>query len=218
MPHLQANPEPMDSLSACDDLADRKRQLRAAAADARGIASRTAGADAGARLADHGLQVLAGTPAGVVSGFMPIGEEIDVVPLIARLARAGWRTALPVVVGWGCPLTFRAWTPGEPTVAGRFAIPVPLETAAELEPDVLIVPMLAFDKAGFRLGYGGGFYDRTLASLRAAKPVVAVGAAFAGQEVDAVPREPHDEPLDWILTEQGPLRPARPARPGEPCG
>ncbi|HUF44987.1 MAG TPA: 5-formyltetrahydrofolate cyclo-ligase, partial [Aestuariivirgaceae bacterium] len=127
---------------------------------------------------------------------------------------------LPVVVARGQPLVFRAWAPGNPTVAGIWSIPVPLESAPELEPDVLIVPMLAFDGEGYRLGYGGGFYDRTLARLRAIKPVVAVGAAFAGQEVAQVPRGPHDEPLDWIVTEHGPKRPAkRPAgTPARSCG
>ena len=130
------------------------------------------------------------------------------MPLIARLAGEGWRTALPVVVGRNLPLVFRAWALGEPTMAGRWSIAMPLATAAEVEPDVLLVPMLAFDAAGFRLGYGGGFYDRTLAALRAVKPVIAVGVAFAAQEVAEVPRGRHDEPLDWILTEAGPKRPA----------
>lgn len=162
---------------------------------------------AGAKLAAAGLDFL-GLEPRVVSGFKSFADEIDVLPLMARLARQGWRTALPVVVARGRPLLFRAWEPGEPTVAGPWSIPVPLATAPELEPDVLLVPMLAFDRQGFRLGYGGGFYDRTLAVLRAMKPVVAVGVAYAAQEVAELPRGPHDEPLDWILTEDGPKRPA----------
>jgi 5-formyltetrahydrofolate cyclo-ligase len=123
-----------------------------------------AGAAAGPALAAIGLDFLGREP-GVVSGFVPFADEIDVLPLMARLAGEGWRTALPVVVGRDKPLVFRAWAPGEPTSAGAWSIPVPPDSAPEVEPDVLLVPMLAFDGAGFRLGYGGGFYDRTLAAL-----------------------------------------------------
>jgi 5-formyltetrahydrofolate cyclo-ligase len=190
------------------DLADRKRACRAAALEARARAHALAGATAGAKLAAGGLDFLGLGPGLAVSGFCSFGNEIDVVPLMVRLAGKGWRIALPVVIGRGRPLVFRAWAPGEPTVAGVWSIPVPLESAPEIEPDVLIVPMLAFDAAGYRLGYGGGFYDRTLSRLRAIKPVVAVGVAFAGQEVAHVPHGDHDEPLDWILTENGASRPA----------
>ena len=180
---------------------------------ARGRAHALAGATVGPELAAIGLDFLDLEPGLVVSGFTPFLNEIDVLPLMARLAGEGWRTALPVVAGRDRPLVFRAWAPGEPTVAGAWSIPVPPDSAPEVEPDVLLVPMLAFDRSGFRLGYGGGFYDRTLSALRAAKPVVAVGVAFAGQEMAEVPREAHDEPLDWILTEHGPSRPQ-----GAPCG
>ena len=200
---------------APDDLAAAKRSCRAAAIEARARASASAGAAAGPKLAAIGLDFLGMEPMAV-SGFTPFADEIDVVPLMARLAGERWRTALPVVAGRNLPLTFRAWAPGEPTVAGAWSIPVPLETAPEVEPDVLIVPMLAFDGAGYRLGYGGGFYDRTLSRLRAIKPVVAVGAAFAGQEMAQVPRGAHDEPLDWILTEHGPRRPGASLAPS--CG
>lgn len=195
-----------------DDPAAAKRRCRAAAAEARARAHGAAGAAAGPKLAAIGLGFLGLGPA-VVSGFKPFADEIDVLPLMARLAAEGWRTALPVVAGRGKPLVFRAWAPGEPTVAGAWSIPVPPESAPEVEPDVLLVPMLAFDRSGFRLGYGGGFYDRTLSASRAARPVIAVGVAFAGQEMADVPREAHDEPLDWILTEHGATRP-EPA----PCG
>ena len=202
----------MHSPFPSDELAAEKRRCRAAAAELRARAHASAGAAAGAALAATGLGFLAREP-GIVSGFKPFSDEIDVLPLMARLAGEGWRTALPVVVGRDRPLVFRAWAPGEPTVAGAWAIPVPPDGAPEVEPDVLLVPMLAFDGAGFRLGYGGGFYDRTLAALRAVKPVTAVGVGFSGQEMEQVPREAHDEPLDWILTEQGPRRPQ-----GASCG
>jgi 5-formyltetrahydrofolate cyclo-ligase len=205
----------MHSPFAPDDLAADKRRCRVAAAEIRARAHQSAGAVAGPKLAAAGLDVL-GLEPRTVSGFKSFADEIDVGPLMARLAREGWRTALPVVVGRGLPLVFRGWAPGEPMVAGHWSIPVPLETAPELEPDVLLVPMLAFDGAGFRLGYGGGFYDRTLAALRASKPVIAVGVAYAAQEVAEVPRGRHDEPLDWILTEDGPKRPA--VAPARSCG
>jgi 5-formyltetrahydrofolate cyclo-ligase len=197
----------MHSPAGHDDLAAEKRRCRAAAIEARARAHALEGATAGLKLAQCGLDFLALESGLVVSGFKSFADEIDVLPLMARLASETWRTALPVVVGRGLPLTFRAWSPGEQTVEGAWSIPVPLTSAPEVEPDVLLVPMLAFDGAGFRLGYGGGFYDRTLARLRALKPIVAVGVAFAGQEMAQVPRGAHDEPLDWILTEHGPKRP-----------
>ena len=189
-----------------DDPAAVKQRCRAAAVEARARSHAAASAAAGPKLAAIGLGFLGLAPA-TVSGFKSFADEIDVLPLMARLAAEGWRTALPVVVGRNKPLVFRAWAPGEPTVAGTWSIPVPPESAPEVQPDVLLVPMLAFDRAGFRLGYGGGFYDRTLSALRATRAVTAVGVAFAGQEMAEVPREAHDEPLDWILTEHGPLRP-----------
>jgi 5-formyltetrahydrofolate cyclo-ligase len=199
----------MHSPLPSDDPAAAKRRCRAAAAEARARAQAAAGDAAGPKLAAIGLGFLELEPA-TVSGFKPFADEIDVLPLMARLAAEGWRTALPVVAGRAKPLVFRAWAPGEPTVAGAWSIPVPPEGASEVQPDVLLVPMLAFDRAGFRLGYGGGFYDRTLLALRATKPIVAVGVAFAGQEMAEVPREAHDEPLDWILTEHGASRPVNP--------
>jgi 5-formyltetrahydrofolate cyclo-ligase len=183
-----------------------KKEARKAAAAARQKAHQADRGVAGATLAMTGLDFL-DLPAGtVVSGFLPYQTEIDVRPLLARLAASGLVTALPVVTGRGEPLIFRAWRPGEPIQPGAWNIPVPRTTAAEVVPDVLLVPMLAFDSGGFRLGYGGGFYDRTLEKLRRDKPVIAVGVAYAGQEVHQVPRGPHDQPLDWILTETGACR------------
>jgi 5-formyltetrahydrofolate cyclo-ligase len=136
----------------------------------------------------------------VVSGFWPIKDEIDIRPLMAELSRSGCRLALPVVQGRGKPLLFRAWQPGDPLEAGVFGTLQPNAQREALEPDALIVPLLACDEQGWRLGYGGGFYDRTLAGLRARRRVTAAGVGFAGQLVPAVPHGPDDQRLDWLLT------------------
>ena len=136
-----------------------------------------------------------------VSAFHPYGSEIDTRQLLGKLAGEGWTTALPVVVTKTQPLIFRRWLPGEPTEIGVMKIAVPLATALVVEPDVLLVPLLAFDKAGYRLGYGGGFYDATLAALRAKKKIIAIGVGFSDQEVPQVPHEKHDMKLDYVMTE-----------------
>jgi len=161
---------------------------------------------AGARLAEHGLSFLNLRSSATVSGFSAIGEEIDPEPLLIRLIGEGHGAALPVMQGKGLPLIFRAWTPGDAMAAAVWGIPEPLASKAEVVPDVLLVPLLAFDHAGYRLGYGGGFYDRTLDRLRRLKPVVAVGIAYDEQRVDAVPHLHYDQPLDWVLTPSGPLK------------
>lgn len=197
-------------MSADDpDLVALKKQARADAAGRRARAHAEAAASAGLALAQGGLAFAGVPPGATVAGFLACRTEIDVVPLMARLVGEGASTALPVVAGKGRPLVFRRWRPGEPLEAAHFGIEVPPATADEVEPDVLLVPMLAFDRQGYRLGYGGGFYDRTLERLRAKKPVIAIGVAFAGQEVDEVVRGPHDQPLDVILTERGVIRPHR---------
>jgi 5-formyltetrahydrofolate cyclo-ligase len=139
----------------------------------------------------------------IVSAFYPYKSEIDTRPLLGRLAGEGWTTCLPIVIALGEPLIFRRWMPGQPTVPGMWDIPQPTDDSPLIEPDVLLVPMMAFDRYGFRLGYGGGFYDRTLQELRAKKSIVAIGVAYAAQEVDSVPHDAHDQPLDYVLTEKG---------------
>ena len=138
----------------------------------------------------------------VVSGFSPLASEIDPRPLMQKLARQGAQLALPVVAGRGLPLIFRAWSPGEALVAGGWGIQVPKDDALVVEPDVLIVPLLAFDRRGHRLGYGAGYYDLSLTALRAKKEIVAVGIGFAAQEVSEIPISPRDARLDLMLTEQ----------------
>jgi 5-formyltetrahydrofolate cyclo-ligase len=142
----------------------------------------------------------------VVSGFASMPDELHVWPLLRRLHGAGVPLALPVVQAKGQPLVFRAWAPGDPMDKGVWDIPEPKSDKPVLEPDILLVPLLAFDRRGGRLGYGGGFYDRTLAGLRARKRITAVGLAYDEQEVDAVPHLDYDERLDWVLTPSGPIR------------
>lgn len=187
-------------------LTDEKRQARGAASKARARAYETDNGRAADAIAARGLPVARTAGYQSVSAFYPYKSEISTLPLLARLAGDGWTTALPVVVAPGEPLVFRAWRPGEATVPGVWDIPVPPEASSAIVPDVLVVPLLAFDRAGYRLGYGGGFYDRTLAKLRRVKPVVAVGMAFAAQEVAEVPHDANDQRLDFVMTETGTIR------------
>ncbi|MFN6979966.1 MAG: 5-formyltetrahydrofolate cyclo-ligase [Gemmobacter sp.] len=178
-------------------LAEAKAALRRAAFAARRAAHAAGQGDA----AGHLAAALAPHRGAVLAGYMPMRTEID--PLPAMAAHAG-PVCVPVVTGPGQPLAFRAWSPGAAMVPGGFGVMVPA-AGDWLVPQVLIVPLLAFDRQGYRLGYGGGFYDRTLAALRAAGPVTAIGFAFAAQAVAAVPREGTDARLDLIVTETGPL-------------
>jgi 5-formyltetrahydrofolate cyclo-ligase len=137
----------------------------------------------------------------IVSGFFPMKSEISPIPLMRKLAEAGARLALPVVTGRGKPLIMRAWSFGQPLASGVWGIREPLADAPEVLPDVLLVPLLAFDRHGHRIGYGAGYYDMTITALRAQKRVTAVGLAFAAQEIERVPTTPHDARLDLVLTE-----------------
>lgn len=185
--------------------AEDQQRLRMAARAARARLSpgeRKTAADAAARLA---LGVL--SPAALmVAVFWSIGDEMDTGPLIAGLAQTGRSCCLPVVVSKGMALRFRTYTPGDRLEACAFGVPAPLATEPYVEPDVLIVPLATFDRAGGRIGYGGGFYDRTLAQLRAKGPVRAFGYAFSVQEVAHIPLGPHDERLDAIITERGVIK------------
>ncbi len=153
-------------------------------------------------LASHHFPILPSLTSKIVSAFFPYQSEIDTRPLLGKLAGDGWQTCLPIVMGKGLPLQFRRWLPGSPTIAGVWGIPRPPEDAEVVDPDVLIIPLLSFDRKGYRLGYGGGFYDRTLEKLRVLKKITAIGVAYAAQEVDAVPHGDHDQPLDYIMTER----------------
>jgi 5-formyltetrahydrofolate cyclo-ligase len=142
------------------------------------------------------------TTGAIVAGFMPMGSEINPLPLMRRLAAAGARLALPVVAGRDKPLIMRAWAFGEPLASGVWGIREPAPAAPEVAPAIAIVPLLAFDRAGHRVGYGAGYYDLTIAALRARQALVAVGLAFAAQEIATVPASPRDAPLDLVLTER----------------
>ena len=140
-------------------------------------------------------------PGAVVSGFMPMKSEINPIPLMRRLASAGAALALPAVAGKGKPLVMRAYTFGESLASGVWGIREPSSEAPQVFPDILLVPLLAFDHRGHRIGYGAGYYDMTIAGLRARKTVLAVGIAFAAQEIAQVPTTPRDARLDIVLTE-----------------
>jgi 5-formyltetrahydrofolate cyclo-ligase len=185
------------------DPAAHKTALRARAALTRARAH-SVNPVAGATLSAVFPRDLLPRAKAVVAGYWPFRTEIDPRPVMQRLARLGARLALPVTPAKGADaaLSFRLWTPGEPLAPGAFGVPEPGEACETVEPDLLLVPLLAFDRSGRRLGYGAGHYDRTLAALRAARPVRAVGLAFAAQEVDRVPTDAHDQHLDGVVTER----------------
>jgi 5-formyltetrahydrofolate cyclo-ligase len=145
---------------------------------------------------------LAVPPGTIVSGFMPLKSEINPLPLMQKLSENGARLALPRIVGRGSPLSMRAWEFGTPLDRGQWGIREPKADAPEVDPDVLLVPLLAFDRAGYRIGYGAGYYDMTITRLRGLKTVTAVGIAFAAQEVPEIPKAPRDARLDLVLTER----------------
>ncbi|MDB5361349.1 MAG: 5-formyltetrahydrofolate cyclo-ligase [Rhodospirillales bacterium] len=189
---------------APDPLSQAKAMLRREAAARRDAAHAALGAAAADALIRRGLDALAALRPTVVSGFCAIRSEIDVRPLMQALATAtGAALAMPVVIARGQALAFRRWQPDMALAAGPFGTVHPAESEPALVPDLVLVPLLAFDRGRHRLGYGAGFYDRTLAGLRAAGPVTAVGIAYGAQEVDAVPIGEHDERLDLVLTECG---------------
>jgi 5-formyltetrahydrofolate cyclo-ligase len=179
-----------------------KPALRAQALARREGTPAEASAAFAAHLAAEGLALVKRLRPAIVSAYFPLNAEPSTLPLLEALGRAGIKTALPVTGRLGTPLVFRLWSPGEPTVKGKMAIEEPLPGAPETAPDLLFVPLAAFDRAGHRIGYGAGFYDRTLAGLRAKKEIHAVGVAYAAQEFPEVPHDAHDENLDYVLTER----------------
>jgi 5-formyltetrahydrofolate cyclo-ligase len=149
------------------------------------------------------IPVGAGT---IVALYHPIKDELDTAPLAEALIERGARLALPVAERTPAPLVFRAFAPGDALIKGRHSIMVPRAESPALAPDIVVAPLLGFSRDGARLGYGGGYYDRTLKALRAAGTVIAVGYGYGAQEVDALPSSPLDETLDWIVTEREAIR------------
>jgi len=177
-----------------------KADLRAAALAARDALSSAQRAAAAEAIAARGLPVEI-APGTVVSGYSPIRSEIDPVPLMRALASKGARLALPAVLARGKSLAFRAWSPNDRLMLGPLGILEPSPAAAEVVPNIMLVPLAAFDRQGHRIGYGAGHYDHTLAHLRKVKPI-AIGLAFAAQEIEAIPVIQHDVALDFVLTEK----------------
>ncbi|MGV6805628.1 MAG: 5-formyltetrahydrofolate cyclo-ligase [Ruegeria sp.] len=178
-----------------NDLTEIKAAARKAA-----FARRKAAFDAGPAAAAGRLsEVLAGYRGVPLSGYMPIRTEIDPVPAMAEAAAHG-PVGVPVIQGAGQPLRFSRWTPDGPLKDGPFGAKVP-EADDFFDPEILVVPLVAFDAAGGRLGYGGGFYDRTIEGLRSKRPTLAIGFAFEAQEAEALPLEITDQPLDMVVTE-----------------
>ena len=178
-----------------------KSELRASALAARDALSSEARAAAAAAIAARGLPVEI-APGNIVSAYSPIRGEIDPAPLMRALALRGARLALPAVLARGKALAFRAWSPNDRLMLGPLGILEPSPAAAEVVPDILLVPLAAFDRLGHRIGYGAGHYDFTLAHLRKVKPITTIGLAFAAQEIKSVPALAHDVALDYVLTEK----------------
>ncbi|WP_425410285.1 5-formyltetrahydrofolate cyclo-ligase [Hyphococcus sp.] len=179
-------------------LRERMKGERRAAAKAR--------PDAGKHAAANFLRAIDLTDGAVVSLYHPMRDELDTEPLAAALIEKGVRIALPVVARKKAPLAFREYQPGDDLVDGAYGERVPSQNAPSATPSILVVPLLAFTRDGGRLGYGGGYYDRTLEALRREGAPLAVGYAYGAQEVDALPLTRLDQPLDWVVTERGAIK------------
>lgn len=199
-PHPSGDPAPMFPDQEKQHLRARGRALR------RDINNPAAGA----RIAEQGLVMVDALDLEpsqtIVAGYWPLDGEADVRPLLLNLHERGFSCSLPVVMASGRSLRFRSWRPGMDLVPGAHGCLQPGDRESEVVPNLLLAPLVAFDRQGGRLGMGGGYYDRTLETLRARGPVTAVGIAYAAQEVDRVPGMGHDQPLDWIVTEAWGLR------------
>lgn len=190
-------------MSTSESLVRRKAALRAEQRRGRSAAAARLGAAAAEAVARRIVTEFELPPGAIVSGYWPLAGEFDPRPAMQRLAGLGHPLALPRVQGWGRPLAFHAWQPGDPLLTGPFQVMEPSPDAPLVSPRILLVPLLAFDRAGRRLGYGAGYYDMVLRELRARSPApLAIGVAFAAQEVDEVPTGTRDQMLDAVVTEQ----------------
>jgi len=185
----------MSSLPENDKAAIRQAAHRQARARGR--------RDISAALVDHFGRRFGLTTPRVVAGFSPLSDEPDVLPLLRSLHGQGWPCCLPAVETDDAPLAFRRWAPDAPLARGPLGTLHPEDGAERMKPDIVLVPLLAYDGAGRRLGRGAGFYDRTLGALRARGPVVVLGVAYREQKFALVPEDPHDQRLDAVLTEAG---------------
>jgi 5-formyltetrahydrofolate cyclo-ligase len=182
-------------------IGNAKADVRRAALERRSAIPGATRAAFASRAAEEGLALAQRHKSRVAAGYWPIRGEADPLPLLSALTAAGLTTALPVIAGRGKPLTFRLWRPGDPLVAGPLGLQEPPPQSPPIEPDLLFVPLAAFDRGGHRIGYGAGYYDATLTALAAKQPL-AIGLAFSTQEVAFVPAEPHDHPLAFVITER----------------
>jgi 5-formyltetrahydrofolate cyclo-ligase len=195
-------------------MTDPKTDLRRHALARRDLVTPQEAHDAAAAIARAGRALVeeltekSGLKAPIVSVYWPIRSELNTRPLIEALAAQGFRVTLPVMHKVRHPLIFRDFTPGDDLVKGPYGLSEPAEDKTARDPDILFSPLAAFDRRGFRLGYGGGIYDATLSQLRGKKAIVAIGVAYACQEADHVPTEPHDQRLDYLMTERETIIPA----------
>jgi len=188
------------------ELGAAKAELRARAKQVRVGLSASERELAVEQVAVAGAALVAELGGKVIAGYYPINDELDSQPLMESLSSQGLTLALPVTPPAPGPLSFLEWMPGDPLEEARFGVMTPPASSPELDPDVVFVPLLAFDAAGHRLGYGAGYYDRTLAALRGKNRVTAIGLAFAEQEVAALPHDARDQRLDWVVTQAGARR------------
>lgn len=195
-----------------DELDDAKAELRSVARERREHFHRHEGAAAARAVRDRFLARVPLAAGASVAGYCAFGSEFDPTPLMQALDARGHVLALPVVVRRAAPLVFRLWKPGDELTHHKFGMREPLPTQPQIEPDVLLVPLLGYDEQGNRIGYGGGFYDRTIAGLRARGRTRAVGVAYAVQRFERIPCGPHDQTLDWIVTEKAAIDVNREAR------
>ncbi|ADE40532.1 5-formyltetrahydrofolate cyclo-ligase [Candidatus Puniceispirillum marinum] len=197
----------MTSQNVSVDPADEKQALRRAATKTRKILFEQQ-THADMAIADYADRLLGQFGRGIYAAYLPIRSELSPLPLVARLADSSVQTAMPITPAPGNPLDFRLWAPGDKLDDGPYDTKQPSTTAPVCAPDVILAPMLAFDSACWRLGYGGGFYDRSIGGLRqTGHKVVTIGVAFSGQQVEQIPTGPYDMALDAVLTPDGLIMP-----------
>jgi 5-formyltetrahydrofolate cyclo-ligase len=179
---------------------DQQKQLQRKEAKQRRALAYQGQTNAGLKACDIWCSQVDLPPNQIISIYWPLGDELDPLPLLTQLHALGHKMVLPVMLGAGKPLVFKRWQPGDQLQDAGFGTKEPLDDQQQLDPDVILAPLLAYDQQGYRLGYGGGFYDRTLDQLRQHKKVQVFGLAFAEQEVDLVVRGEYDQALDGMVT------------------